>query len=367
MKGLLTSLSVALGDRQYPIHIGQGLLHQPEVWAPLLRARQVAIVTNTTVGPLYLPALQAALEGLGFEPIVIELPDGEAYKTFESLQTIFDRLMQARMERKATLIALGGGVVGDMAGFAAACYQRGMPFIQVPTTLLSQVDSSVGGKTAVNHPLGKNMIGAFYQPQAVVIDMNVLATLPDRELSAGLAEVIKMGCILDSSFFEWLEEHVDALLQRDPQALAFAIERSCALKAQVVAEDERESSGRRALLNFGHTFGHAIEAGLGYGAWLHGEAVGCGMVMASHLSEQLGLLSRPERDRVIRLIHRANLPTQGPDWSTLTYLEWMAHDKKAEAGEIRYIVLKGIGSSRLATADQGQVDQALQAHREELV
>jgi 3-dehydroquinate synthase len=262
---------------------------------------------------------------------------------------------------------LGGGVVGDMAGFAAACYQRGMPFIQVPTTLLSQVDSSVGGKTAVNHPLGKNMIGAFYQPQAVVIDMNVLSTLPDRELSAGLAEVIKMGCILDADFFAWLEGHMDALRARDPQALSMAIERSCALKALVVAQDERESTGRRALLNFGHTFGHAIEAGLGFGVWLHGEAVGCGMVMASHLSQQLGLLSDAQRNRVIRLVERAGLPTRGPDWSTETYLEWMAHDKKAEAGEIRYIVLNGLGSARLSTASQAQVGLALEQHRGEWV
>ncbi|MEY3573106.1 MAG: hypothetical protein RJA77_1021 [Pseudomonadota bacterium] len=361
----VTTLSVALGDRQYPIQIGQGLLGQPEVWRPLIRSRQVAIVTNTTVGPLYLETLQSALASMGLEPLIIELPDGEVYKTFASLQVIFDRLMEARMERKATLIALGGGVVGDMAGFAAACYQRGMPFIQVPTTLLSQVDSSVGGKTAVNHPLGKNMIGAFYQPQAVVIDMNVLSTLPDRELSAGLAEVIKMGCILDIGFFEWLEGHMDALRARDPQALAVAIERSCALKAQVVAEDERESTGRRALLNFGHTFGHAIEAGLGFGAWLHGEAVGCGMVMACHLSQQIGLLTEGERDRVIHLVMRAGLPTRGPDWPTETYLEWMAHDKKAEAGEIRYIVLEGLGSARLSTASANQVDLALDRHREE--
>ncbi|MEY2776224.1 MAG: hypothetical protein RLY30_322 [Pseudomonadota bacterium] len=363
--GVHTHLQVALDERSYPIHIGQGLLADAGLWAPLIRSRQVAVVTNTVVGPLYLPALTASLEALGRQPLVITLLDGESHKTFSSLTTIFDQLMEARMERKATLIALGGGVVGDMAGFAAACYQRGMPFIQVPTTLLSQVDSSVGGKTAVNHPLGKNMIGAFYQPQAVVIDMDVLATLPDRELSAGLAEVIKMGCILDAEFFCWLEAHIDALRARDPQALAHAIERSCSLKAQIVAEDERESSGRRALLNFGHTFGHAIEAGLGFGEWLHGEAVGCGMVMASHLSEQLGLLSPSDRDRVIALVQRAGLPVVGPDWSTAQYLDWMSHDKKAEAGEIRYIVLQGIGESRLSLASANQVNAALQSHRAE--
>lgn len=362
---VLKTLRVELGERAYTIQIGEDLIGQAEVWAPLARGRQAAIVTNTTVGPLYLPRLQSALAALGLDPLVITLPDGEAHKTLASLMTIFDHLMAARFERKATLIALGGGVIGDMAGFAAACYQRGMPFVQVPTTLLSQVDSSVGGKTAVNHPLGKNMIGAFYQPQAVVIDMRVLATLPARERAAGLAEVIKMGCILDLDFFAWLERHMDDLLAGEPTALAHAIERSCALKAQVVAEDERESSGRRALLNFGHTFGHAIEAGLGFGAWLHGEAVGCGMVMASHLSQQVGGLSTGSRDRIVELIRRAGLPTEGPPWATEDYLEWMSHDKKTEAGEIRYIVLDEIGQARLSTAAPGQVGAALAAHREQ--
>lgn len=363
--GVMTQLQVALEARSYPILIGQSLLGDSQVWGPLLSSGQVAVVTNTVVGPLYLPALTRALERLGHRPQVVTLPDGESYKTLASLGTILDQLLEARMERKATLIALGGGVVGDLAGFAAACYQRGMPFIQVPTTLLSQVDSSVGGKTGVNHPLGKNMIGAFYQPKAVVIDMDVLATLPDRELSAGLAEVIKMGCILDAAFFDWLEHNLQALRAREPKALAYAIERSCALKAQVVAEDERESSGRRALLNFGHTFGHAIEAGLGYGQWLHGEAVGCGMVMASHLSEQLGLLSAEDRARIIALIGRAQLPVLGPDWPAAQYLDWMAHDKKAEAGEIRYIVLEEIGRSRLSPASVDRVQAALAAHRGE--
>lgn len=361
--GLIRQLEVALQARSYPIQIGQGLLGDPQVWSSLIRSRQVVVVTNTTVGPLYWPMLERALRALGHAPQVVTLPDGEAYKTFASLCTIFDRLMESRMERKATLIALGGGVVGDIAGFAAACYQRGMPFIQAPTTLLSQVDSSVGGKTAVNHPLGKNMIGAFYQPKAVVIDMEVLATLPERELCAGLAEIIKMGCILDEALFSWLEQHIEALRAREPEALAHAIERSCALKARVVAEDEQESSGRRALLNFGHTFGHAMEAGLGYGQWLHGEAVGCGMVIASHLSEQLGLLTSVSRERVADLVRRAGLPLEGPDWSTQEYLEWMSHDKKAEAGEIRYIVLEEIGRARMSPASSDRVEAALLAHR----
>jgi 3-dehydroquinate synthase len=356
-------LHVALGDRSYPIHIGTGLLRDTGLWANLLpspASRKLALVTNDRVGPLYADALKVALEPLGCQISTIVLPDGEQFKTLESFGKVIDGLMQARMERKSTLIALGGGVVGDMAGFAAACYQRGMPFIQVPTTLLSQVDSSVGGKTAVNHPLGKNMVGAFYQPQSVVIDLQTLGTLPDQELSAGMAEVIKYGCIMDATFFDWLEAHMPALMGRDPEVLAQAVYRCCELKAQVVALDERES-GARALLNFGHTFGHAIESEMGYGQWLHGEAVGCGMRIASELSCQLGLLDAKAKSRIERLIAEAGLPTQAPNWPVQTYLKAMAHDKKAEAGEIRYVLLQAMGKAFVRSADDQAVSQALKA------
>lgn len=358
-------LHVALGDRSYPIHIGTGLLREAGLWANLLpsrASRKLALVTNDRVGPLYADALKATLEPLGCKITTIVLPDGEQFKTLESFGKVIDGLMQARMERKSTLIALGGGVVGDLAGFAAACYQRGMPFIQVPTTLLSQVDSSVGGKTAVNHPLGKNMVGAFYQPQAVVIDLQTLGSLPDQELSAGMAEVIKYGCIMDANFFDWLEAHMPALMARDPELLAQAVYRCCELKAQVVALDERES-GARALLNFGHTFGHAIESEMGYGQWLHGEAVGCGMRIASELSSQLGLLDAKAKSRIERLIAAAGLPTQAPDWPAETYLKAMAHDKKAEAGEIRYILLQAMGKAFVRSVDDQAVSQAIKTSR----
>jgi 3-dehydroquinate synthase len=357
--GLMATVHVSLGDRSYPIWIGEGLLGQGSLWRSVLAGRQVAVVTNDTVGPLYAEGLLATLRQEGLEPILVTLPDGEVHKTMVVLGTVFDAMMAHRMERGATVVALGGGVVGDMAGFAAACYQRGVPFVQVPTTLLSQVDSSVGGKTGVNHPLGKNMIGAFYQPQAVLIDMAVLQTLPERELSAGLAEIIKYGASLDRAFFEWLEAHMPALRAREPSALVHAIERSCQIKAMVVAEDERESSGRRAILNFGHTFGHAIEAGMGFGQWLHGEAVGCGMVMAACLSEQLGQLAVADRDRIRRLVAAAGLPVEPPDWSSETYLEWMSHDKKTAAGQVRYIVLKGLGDAALQPVPSPVVAQAI--------
>ena len=357
--GLMATVNVSLGYRSYPIWIGEGLLGEGSLWRSVVAGRQVAVVTNDTVGPLYAERLLATLRQEGLEPILITLPDGEAHKTMAVLGTVFDAMMAHRMERGATVVALGGGVVGDMAGFAAACYQRGVPFVQVPTTLLSQVDSSVGGKTGVNHPLGKNMIGAFYQPQAVFIDMAVLQTLPERELSAGLAEIIKYGASLDRTFFEWLEAQMPALRARAPEALAHAIERSCQIKALVVAQDERESSGRRAILNFGHTFGHAIEAGMGYGQWLHGEAVGCGMVMAACLSEQLGQLAVADRDRIRRLVAAAGLPVEPPDWSSEAYLEWMSHDKKAAAGQVRYIVLKGLGDAALQPVPSSVVAQAI--------
>ncbi|CAM8654029.1 AroB 3-dehydroquinate synthetase [Burkholderiales bacterium] len=359
LPGLMATVNVSLGDRSYPIWIGEGLLGQGSLWRSVVAGRQVAVVTNDTVGPLYADRLLATLRQEGLEPILITLPDGEVHKTMAVLGTVFDAMMEHRMERGATVVALGGGVVGDMAGFAAACYQRGVALVQVPTTLLSQVDSSVGGKTGVNHPLGKNMIGAFYQPQAVLIDMTVLQTLPERELSAGLAEIIKYGASLDRAFFEWLEAQMPALRARAPAALAHAIERSCQIKAMVVAQDERESSGRRAILNFGHTFGHAIEAGMGYGQWLHGEAVGCGMVMAACLSEQLGQLAVADRDRIRRLVAAAGLPVVPPDWSSEAYLAWMAHDKKAAAGQVRYIVLKGLGDAALQPVPAPVVAQAI--------
>lgn len=355
----MKTLQVELQERSYPIWIGSGTLNDRSLWEKALAPGRVVVVTNTTVGPLYAKALQAQLHALGREAVVITLPDGEEYKTWEHLNTIFDGLMGHRIERGETLVALGGGVIGDMAGFAAACYQRGMRFVQVPTTLLSQVDSSVGGKTAINHPLGKNMIGAFYQPAAVVIDIDLLGTLPDRELSAGLAEVIKYGCILDLEFFQWLEANMDALLGRDAMALAHAIYRSCELKAQVVAGDERES-GQRAILNFGHTFGHAIEAGLGFGTWLHGEAVGCGMVLASDLSQRLGGIDAAMRDRIVALIARAKLPVDPPDWPAQQYLQWMSHDKKSKAGRVRYVVLRSMGEATIEPVDDALVTEVLQ-------
>jgi 3-dehydroquinate synthase len=337
------TLTVDLGERSYPIHIGRGLLAQPELLAPHIAGSRVLVVTNETVGPLYLDRVLALLPR--WNPVSVVLPDGEEYKTLEVLNRIFTALLENRCDRKTTLIALGGGVVGDMTGFAAATYQRGVPFIQVPTTLLSQVDSSVGGKTGVNHPLGKNMIGAFHQPQCVIIDTDTLNTLPDNELSAGLAEVIKYGLIGDPEFFAWLEQNIDRLRARDPQALAWAIERSCGDKAKVVAADEREA-GLRALLNLGHTFGHAIETGAGYGNWLHGEAVAAGMCMAADLSRRLGWLKPEEVARIERLMQRAGLPTRAPQSLGAARLrELMGVDKKVEAGKLRLVLPKGLGQS----------------------
>ena len=344
---LLASLEVDLGERSYPIHIGQRLIDDGGLIRPFIPSSQVMIVTNETVGPLYLERLRAALSGLQVEAVV--LPDGEQYKNLEILNRIFDALLEKRFDRGCTLVALGGGVVGDMTGFAAACYQRGVNFIQVPTTLLSQVDSSVGGKTGVNHPLGKNMIGAFYQPKAVIIDIDTLNTLPDRELSAGLAEVIKYGLINDPEFFAWLEENMEALRRREPAALAHAIERSCADKAAIVAEDEREA-GRRALLNLGHTFGHAIETGMGYGQWLHGEAVGAGMCMAARFSRRLGWMGGDEVERVERLVAAAGLPTAPPRLGAERFEALMAVDKKVQGGRLRLVLLHGIGKAEV-TAD----------------
>lgn len=344
----MRTLQVDLGERSYPIIIGSHLLGQGYLLRPYIAGRQVAIVTNSTVAPLYLERLQQALGG--YAVISIVLPDGEAFKDWQHLQLIFDGLLQARHDRRTTLIALGGGVVGDMTGFAAACYQRGVDFIQVPTTLLSQVDSSVGGKTGINHPLGKNMVGAFYQPKAVLIDAATLQTLPARELSAGLAEVIKYGLICDAPFLDWLEQNIVALRGLQPAALIEAIERSCAAKARVVAADERES-GLRATLNLGHTFGHAIETHMGYGKWLHGEAVAAGTLMAAQMSHRLGWLTASERDRVARLLLAAGLPVVPPaEMTAEDFLQHMAVDKKVLDGQLRLVLLKAMGEA-CVTAD----------------
>jgi len=339
----MQSLQVATGDRSYPIYFGSGLLAQQGFFARHISGRQVALVTNETVAALYLDRLRSTLSDYAITSVV--LPDGEVFKTWETLQQIFDGLLQARHDRRTTIIALGGGVIGDMAGFAAACYQRGVNFIQVPTTLLSQVDSSVGGKTGINHPLGKNMIGAFYQPQAVIIDTGTLKTLPARELSAGLAEVIKYGLIAEPDFLGWLEEHMPALRNLDEPALRQAIERSCASKARIVAADEREG-GIRATLNLGHTFGHAIETHMGYGNWLHGEAVAAGTVMALHLSKQLGWISAEDNDRAVRLFMAAGLPVVPPEEMTPEdFLAHMAVDKKVLDGQLRLVLLKSLGEA----------------------
>jgi 3-dehydroquinate synthase len=340
----MQTLTVDLGDRSYPIHIGPGLLSQPDLIVPHLLQKRVMVVTNTTVAPLYLAQLTATLESAGVKVATVVLPDGEAYKNWETLNLIFDALLTDRAERKTTLIALGGGVIGDMTGFAAACYQRGVPFVQIPTTLLSQVDSSVGGKTGINHPLGKNMIGAFYQPKVVLADTDTLKTLPARELSAGLAEVIKYGLIWDAEFLAWLEANMDKLRALDATAIAHAIYRSCEIKAQVVAQDEREG-GIRAILNLGHTFGHAIETGMGYGNWLHGEAVAAGMVMAAQTSQRMGWISEADVARTRALIRAAGLPDVAPDLGVDTYLEYMGHDKKVEGGRMRFVLLKKLGEA----------------------
>ncbi len=348
MSDLLHTLSVDLGDRSYPIFIGTDLIGNRDFYRPHISGRQVMVVSNETIAPLYMHKVLSAL-GDDYRVQQVILPDGEKYKTLDVLNRIYTGLLEARFDRGCTLIALGGGVVGDMTGYAAASYQRGVNFIQVPTTLLSQVDSSVGGKTGVNHALGKNMIGAFHQPQSVIIDTTTLDSLPDRELSAGLAEVIKYGLIDDADFFTWLQDSIDALLARDAAALAYAIERSCADKARVVAADEKEA-GQRALLNLGHTFGHAIETGMGYGEWLHGEAVGAGMVMAAALSQRMGWLNSAEYRRVEALIARAGLPTRPPQQLTPErFSELMAVDKKVLDGQLRLVLMKGIGDSLIST------------------
>ncbi len=344
----MTTLTVDLGERSYPIYIGNSLLGDKELLKPYIPGNSALIVTNETVAPLYLEKTQSMLSGLRHEAVI--LPDGEKYKNLEVLNQIYDSLLRNRFDRNTTVIALGGGVVGDMAGFAAASYQRGVHLIQIPTTLLSQVDSSVGGKTGVNHALGKNMIGAFYQPRAVIADTDTLDTLPDRELSAGIAEIIKYGLICNTEFFAWLEQNMQALLNRDKPALSYAIEVSCRTKAEVVAADEREG-GKRALLNLGHTFGHAIENGMGYGEWLHGEAVGAGMCMAAIMSNQMGWMSDEDTRKTIKLIEQAKLPSKAPDsMSAEKFMELMSVDKKVLDGVLRLVLMKGIGQS-LVTSD----------------
>lgn len=356
------SVAIDLGDRSYDILIGHGLLSDPKSFDGLPESAAAMVVTNDTVAPLYLSALKQAVAARHREVHVVVLPDGEAHKTWASLNLIFDALLSKACDRKTVLYALGGGVVGDMTGFAAACYMRGVPFVQVPTTLLAQVDSSVGGKTAINHPLGKNMIGAFYQPQRVICDLSTLHTLPKRELSAGLAEVIKYGPIFDMDFLSWVEREMPSLVKLEASALAHAVQRSCEIKAEVVGFDERES-GLRAILNFGHTFGHAIEAGMGYGAWLHGEAVGAGMVMAAHLSQRLGMVETAFVQRLTGIVAQAGLPVTGPVLEANTnaerYMSLMRLDKKSEAGDIRFVLIDGPGKAVVRSAADDAVAAVL--------
>jgi 3-dehydroquinate synthase len=359
----MQTLNVSLGNRSYPIHIGTGLLSQVELILPYLVRPQVAIVTNTTVAPLYLNALAQPLRDAGVGVLEIILPDGEAYKNNDTLNLIYDALLKNRCERTTTLIALGGGVIGDLTGYAAATYLRGVPFIQIPTTLLSQVDSSVGGKTGINHPLGKNMIGAFYQPRLVLADIDTLQTLPKRELSAGVAEVIKYGLIRDEEFFDWLEINIEKLMALDEEITSFSVYRSCENKAEVVANDEHET-GERALLNLGHTFGHAIENAMGYGVWLHGEAVAAGIMLAADLSRRMNWLNGTDLTRMQGLMIAANLPLSAPNLGVQKYLDLMANDKKVADGKIRLVLQKGIGRS-VITSDYDA--KALQKTLESIV
>lgn len=360
MPDQMETLTVNLGDRSYPIYIGHGLLTQRELIRPHLKSRQVCIVTNETIAPLYLDRLKSSLSDLQVQAVI--LPDGEKYKTLETVGMIYDSLLAQNFSRSSTLIALGGGVIGDMTGFAAATYQRGVNYIQIPTTLLAQVDSSVGGKTGVNRPLGKNMVGAFYQPQCVLADIATLDTLAERELKAGLAEVIKYGLINNADFYTWIEQNLASLLSRDGGALKHAILVSCAEKAKIVASDEREE-GIRAILNLGHTFGHAIETATGYGSWLHGEAVATGMVMAADLSWRLGMLKKEEAGKIKKLITAAGLPVAPPnDIDVPTFLNLMGKDKKAEQGKIKFILLEAIGRARIeANVDLDLLSSSLRA------
>ena len=347
-------VNVSLGERSYSIQVGSGLLGAPASYQALPRGSGAVVVTNQTVGSLYAKRLGSALENIYPKLDIVEIADGEAFKTWPTLQRIFDGLVAAQADRSTTVIALGGGVIGDLAGFAAACYMRGVGYVQVPTTLLAQVDSSVGGKTGINHSAGKNLIGAFHQPLAVVADVDVLETLPQRELVAGLAEVIKYGAVADDAFLAWIEATLPALLARDKPALVQAVTRSCHIKASIVGADEREA-GRRAILNFGHTFAHAIETGTGHGTWLHGEAVGCGMAMAADLSVRLGLIEPAHARRIAVLVGAAGLPLRAPDLGTKTYLDLMRLDKKAAAGALRFVVLEAPGRAAVRTVDPALV------------
>ena len=344
----MQTLNVNLGDRTYPIYIESGLLQQRNLLAPYIKGQNTVVVSNETIAPLYLEDVHQHLEH--YRNVDVILPDGEQFKTQQSIDIILTQMLEARCDRSTTVIALGGGVVGDMAGFAAACYQRGVNFIQIPTTLLAQVDSSVGGKTGINHPLGKNMIGAFHQPQCVLIDTDTLNTLDNQQFSSGLAEVIKYGLIRDPRFLIWLQENMSLLMQRDSQALAYIIHLSCQHKADVVAADEKEV-GQRALLNLGHTFGHAIETAMGYGTWLHGEAVAVGMCMAADLSVRHGWLTEHERQRIVRLLDKAHLPTQPPsEMDVEQFLQLMALDKKVMDGQLRLVLYQGIGQAIVSNA-----------------
>ena len=356
---VLHQVPINLGERSYAIQIGSGLLAQPQTWAAVPQSAHAMIVSNTTVAPLYAQRLGRAIAARHAQIDSVVLPDGEEHKNWQTLNLVFDALLQHGCDRRTVVYALGGGVVGDMAGFAAASFMRGIPFVQVPTTLLAQVDSSVGGKTGINHPLGKNMIGAFYQPQLVVCDVETLQTLPAREFSAGLAEAIKYGPIADVQLFEWIEANIARLMAREMPAVAHVVKRSCEIKAAVVGADERET-GLRAILNFGHTFGHAIEAGLGYGQWLHGEAVGCGMVMAMHLSNRLGLVDRAWVDRVTALLRQAGLPTVGPQFGAQRYLELMRRDKKSDAGQIKFVLIDRPGSAIVRGAPDALVSEVIE-------
>jgi 3-dehydroquinate synthase len=342
------TVQVELANVTYPVYIGAQLLCRADLVTRHMPQPRAALITDSVLAPLYLDAVANAITAAGVKVTRVVLPAGEQHKNWNSLNALFDALLADRCERKTTLIALGGGVIGDLTGFAAATYLRGVPLIQMPTTLLAQVDSAVGGKTAINHPRGKNMIGAFYQPLAVIADTAALGTLPAREVSAGLAEVIKYGLLRDPAFFEWLEQNIDAVMARDPRALAYAVQRSCENKTAVVATDEREESGARALLNLGHTFGHAIEAGLGYGKWLHGEAVAAGTVIAARISQHMGLIKADEVARITDLLERARLPVVAPDFGLEHYLQLMEIDKKVEGGKIRFVLLRGIGAAFLA-------------------
>jgi 3-dehydroquinate synthase len=356
----MKTLEVELGNRSYPIYIGADLIDRPDLFKACEKSSSIFVVTNTTVAPLYAQRLTKTLETFGKNVRTIALPDGESYKDWKNLQLIFDDLLKFGADRQTMLVALGGGVLGDMTGFAAASFMRGVRFIQVPTTLLAQVDSSVGGKTGINHPLGKNMIGAFHQPVAVIADLNTLKTLPARELSAGLAEVVKHGAIADAKFLDWIEANAKSLLACDTDAMSHAVLRSCEIKSAVVSADEREG-GIRATLNFGHTFGHAIEAGMGYGEWLHGEAVGCGMVLGADLSCRLNYITKTEAERLTKIIQSMNLPIVPPKFGGKRYLELMQVDKKTESGQIRYVVLEKIGKAQIRGVPDAQVLETLTA------